>query len=140
MFLNLGTIIVFIKYSAMLFGQPLPGANTEDQFIRKYEVGIGKKTAILIPGALCFAGGVFGEQVIHFLFNVRVTVDAGGYGEKALIFGLSAAAGFLIFSYLGKCGKALMVIKRIDPGFREICVLLGLFFAVVLIVSRISVS
>jgi multicomponent Na+:H+ antiporter subunit D len=126
-FINLGTIITFIRYSSILFGDP--GA-------RREKIEWYKQAVIIALGVISFAGGIFGEQTITFLFGIDVSVDAAGYWEKAVLFTLSLAAGFLIYRYVIKRGKPLLErMRRIEFGFRGICVLMGLFFALLLISS-----
>jgi multicomponent Na+:H+ antiporter subunit D len=129
-FINLGTIISFIKYSSMLFGHAVPagGALKIDGF---------KQATVLVLGVLCFAGGIFGEEFIHFLFNINVAVDAAGYFEKTLLFAASGIAGFLIYKYYVRRSKLLKHVKAFALGFRGICALVGAFFAVLLIISKL---
>lgn len=133
MFINLGTILVFIKYSTMLFGQSEPGQNV-------VKVDNCKKASILVLGVLCFIGGIFGEELISFLFNVSANVDAAGYLEKTFFFLISGFAGFLIYhKYYLKNSKLLAKFGHIEMGFRSMCTLMGVFFAVLLIVTHLTV-
>jgi hypothetical protein len=97
-------------------------------------VSVFKQAAILILGALCFLGGIFGEEFITFLFNVQVSVDAAGYIEKTAFFAASLVVGYLIFRYFVKRTKLFERIRDIDFGFRGICISMGGFFAVLLVV------
>ena len=129
-FINLGTIISFIKYSSMLFGryEGEQGAVKIDRY---------QQAAILILSVFCLAGGIFGEQFIEFLFNISVSVDAAGYLQKVALFAISVTAGILIFKYYVKTSTLLKRIRELELGFRGICVCLGAFFAVLLIVVRL---
>jgi len=121
--INLGTIVTFIKYSAMLFGRSGPGEV-------KSKTDYFKQAAILVPSVMCLFGGVFGERAIGFLFGVNVSVDAAGYAEKTAIFALSGAAGYFIYKYFIRSNPLLEKIRAIDPGFRATCASIGAFFAV----------
>jgi multicomponent Na+:H+ antiporter subunit D len=124
-FINLGTIISFIKYSSMLFGEA--GAQRE-------KVEWCKQAVVAVLGVICFAGGIFGEQFIYFLFGFNVSVDTMGYIEKVLLYILSLAAGFVIYKYVIKKHNTLLArVRRMEFGFRGICVLLGMFFVVLLV-------
>jgi len=129
-FINLGTITVFIKYSAMLFGRAEPGLETRriDGF---------KQAATLIPGLLCFAGGLFGERFMAFLFNVHASVDAAGYLEKTVLFACSGIAGTLLYKHFIHKSPLFLRIREINLSFRWICVSLGAFFAVTLITLKL---
>jgi len=128
--INLGTITVFIRYSAMLFGRPEEGTTAVK--IDRY-----KQTAVLILGALCLAGGVLGELSVRFLFNVDARVDPAGYLEKTAIFLLCGLAGYAIHKYCIHKSAFLKRIRSIDLGFRWICAAIGLFFAATLIVTSV---
>ena len=124
--LSLGTIISFTKYSTMLFGHsdlrgPAP------------EVDNWKLAPSLVLGALCLIGGVLGQQLINYLFHTSVRVDPLGYAQKSLIFFASAAVGLLIYKYIVKGNTALKRIGRLNFGFRDICVSMGVFFAALLV-------
>jgi len=127
-FINLGTIIVFIKYSAMLSGRSESAQDT-------IKIDICKQAATLILGFLCLIGGIFGEQAIMFLFNVRLSVDAVGYVEKIVLFALSGIAGYLLLKFYVNKSPLFKRIKEIDLSFRGICISMGVFFAVTLIVT-----
>ena len=92
---------------------------------------------VLILGALCFAGGIFGEQFIGFLFSIPVSVDGAGYLQKIGFFVLSGIAGFFIHKYFVKRSPLIKRMREFDMSFRWICVSMGAFFAVALMVIRI---
>jgi len=150
--INLGTIIVFIKFSTMLFGKFETGEaiirnpngrkgetdlhhRDETAKPRNYAeaIPVNKQIAIIALAAICFIGGIFGSELITFLFGVEVSVDAAGYLEKTAIFAGSAAAGILIYRYIVRDNKFLARFRGIDFGFRGTCAAMGGFFAAVLI-------
>ena len=126
-FMSLGTIISFVKYSTMLFGKAeIDG--TPQKVCRLQEV------SILIMGAMCFVTGIFGVWTIEFLFDTRVIIDLWGYLEKIAIFFVSLGAGYLIYKYYVRQSKLLKRIKYFDMGFRSMVFSIGLFFAAILLV------
>jgi len=127
-FINLGTITIFIKYASMLFGRCEDGHETAKN-PRTQEI------VVVILGVLCFAGGVLGTQFIGFLFGSSASVDLLGYLEKVLIFVISLVVGYLLYTRVIKSSHILSRVREIDLSFRGICVALGLFFAVTLIVA-----
>ena len=160
MVMNLGTIIVFLKFSSMLFrrnltkpsgraagdairsagSHPCNGTpdSSESECKKRIPVSINKQIAVLVPSALCFLGGLFGEEFIYFLFRIDVNVDAAGYAQKTLIYIASVSVGFLFYKYgLMKNNflrdNFLNRIREINIGFRATCVVIGGFFAVILI-------
>ena len=124
-------ITVFFKYSSILFGRPAPNQEAIKIDGMKYIV-------ILVLGMLCLVGGVFGEQCIGFLFNVSVNVDVMGYVQKIVLFALSGLVGFLIYGYYLNRSKLFARIRGKEIGFKGICVLMGVLFAILLIAGYLS--
>jgi len=125
-FMSLGTIISFVKYSTMLGGQP----PTE---VADVKIAMHKQIAVLALGFMCLIGGIFSGQFVYFLFRVQTDVSLGGYFEKAGIFAASLAAGFFIYKYYVSRSKLFKKIKAFDLGFRAICVSVGAVFAIILL-------
>jgi len=133
---NLGTITIFVKYAAILFGKATAGQTDAKQTITEHDDAF-KQIAVSALGIMCFAGGLFGEQFIHFLFDVSVSVDAASYGEKTLLFAVSLVAGLLLYRYGVKnrrLHRLQTYLREIEIGFKGTCVMMGAFFAVTLIV------
>lgn len=123
-FMSLGTIISFIKYSRILFGDSGEGVK---------KVDIWQQIPVVVLGSLCFLGGIFGSQFILFLFNVQLSVDPAGYLEKAGIFFVSLISGYLIFKYYVQHSKLIKKLGRVELGFRGIMIAMGAFFGTMLI-------
>jgi len=134
-FINLGTIVSFIKFSSILFGSDKSEIILKPQ--RKIKIDKWQQASVLILGSLCLIGGIFGRQFIEFLFNVSVNVEAAGYLEKVIIFAVSAGIGYLIYRYYVINSKLFKKIRSLEMGFRTICVSIGLFFAVILVVTNL---
>jgi len=132
-FINLGTIITFIKFSTILFG----GRKLESEIIvAPVKIPMAKQITVLVLSSLCFVGGIFGEGFIHFLFNITVDVDAAGYLEKTGLFAISAIAGYLIFRFFVDKHPFFKHIRGLDMNFRWMCASIGGFFAAVLLFTR----
>jgi len=154
-FINLGTIISFIKYSTMFFGKPVVVQSEESpiyfsveemqqakqneviQITTPPKVDITRKLSVIILGIICLVGGIFGEQFIHFLFNIELDVYAAGYYEKIILFAVSVVAGYVIFRYYVLKSKLLKRISGFNFSFRTMCALLGVFFALILLVIKV---
>ena len=131
-FMSLGTIISFVKYSTILFGKAELPIDAEKPKISKLQ-----QASVLIMGGLCFITGIFGVQSIEFLFDIVVKVDILGYLEKVGIFFISLAAGILIFKYYVSKSTLLKKIKGFDMGFRGMVLAIGIFFTTILVVVGI---
>ncbi|MCL2874042.1 MAG: hypothetical protein FWE29_03825 [Defluviitaleaceae bacterium] len=128
--INLGTILICLKYSAMFFGKP----NRE---LREVTTDWCRQTAVMLFGIVCFVLGIFGEAFKNFAFNLEMHVDALGYLEKVGVFAASLVAGLLITKFVLRDGKILSSLRNLDMKFTTICASLGLFFALTVIVTGI---
>jgi len=148
-FINLGTIITFIKFTSMFFGRAGQTAGPVHEADSAHaadiapggreRVDILKQAAVLVLGALCLAGGIFGEHFIRFFFGVEVSVDAAGYIEKTGLFAVSVIAGYFIYRYFVSRSPYFRRIRGIELSFRQICASIGGFFALTLIIARMMV-
>ena len=131
-FMSLGTIISFVKYSTMLFGQPPADFQDNKPAPSNLQVAM-----VSIMGILCFITGVFGVQTIYFLFAATVTIDVAGYIEKVGIFFASLAGGYLAYKHYVKKSTLLKKLRNFDMGFRTMIFGIGIFFGAVLILVGI---
>jgi len=128
-FINLGTILVFVKYSAIFFGKPTGKVRTgEDSKTDLYRL-----TVVLGLGLVCVIFGVFGVQVMQFLFNMQVSLSFAGYMEKTLIFAISVAVGYGIYRLFLSGKKFLHPLNGFSLSFQKICISIGVFFAVIVV-------
>ena len=124
--INMGTILVFIKYSTIFFGCPLREASVEKPDWHRL-------TVILGLGICCFILGVFGVQAVAFLFNQQVSLDVWGYLEKSVIFAVSLGIGILVYRRFIANKDFLRPLNSLNLSFQKICVSIGVFFAVLVI-------
>ncbi len=130
MVINLGTIVLFIKYSQMLFGR-----------CEKKEVGapkIREHAVVLILSLVSFAGGIFASTFIQLLFNIDVSVNLLSYGIKALLFVGSLLIGIVIYYTLIKKKNYLAIMGAFELGFNEACLSITLFFALMVAYLKIT--
>jgi multicomponent Na+:H+ antiporter subunit D len=124
--MSLGTIVSFVKFSSMFLGKSESCGDSP-------KAEICKTIPVAVMGAACLAGGIFGTQLIHFLFRYTVDVNIWSYAHKSVIFIACAGSGFLIFKYivLGNVVLGRLVALRIS--FKSICAAMGVFLAVMLV-------
>jgi len=126
--INLGTILVSIRFAAMLFGKP------DGSFVGK-KTDKSSDVAVYILGALCFVGGIFGEQAIDFLFGVQFQISLSGFFEKLLILVGSWVVGLIVYKYAligNKNSRFFGRIRAVNLNFRGICCSIGVFFVILL--------
>jgi len=124
--INFGTILVFVRYSAIFFGKP-PALK---EGIRPDWC---RQSLVLGLGIFCFALGIFGGQAIDFLFNFPVQVSAHGYIEKSLIFGISLVAAVLFYKYVFVKWDMLARLRGLELSFKVMIMTIGLCFALLLV-------
>ena len=127
--INLGVIIVFIRYLSILFGQmeePLPDVKIETH----------KNFSAFVLAVMSLVMGIFVEELAAFLFGRQVSV--GAYFQKTAVMLGSWLAGWLIYRYYVKESAFVKRINEIDIGFRGQCISIGVFFAIVLLTAYIG--
>ncbi|MCL1988891.1 MAG: proton-conducting membrane transporter [Firmicutes bacterium] len=130
--INLGTIIVFVRYSTIFFGKPQTPLLSEN--LATYNDKL-KQLPIAILGILCLIFGIFGNSIMSTLFNMETQINFMGYLEKSIIFAVSLTLGYFIYNKLLKGRAILNKISEIDLGFRGMCAALGVFFIVFLVAT-----
>lgn len=131
MLINLGTILSFIKYSQMLFGQAEKKEPTHSR--------IRENIVVLTLSILCFAGGILGNVFIELLFNIDISVNLLSYGIKALLFIGSLLLGMIIYYLLIRKKNYFAIIHGLDLGFNEACLSITLFFALMVFYLKITI-
>jgi len=129
--ISLGTILVYLKYAQIFFG------NTDNEHAKNYPDDRLRHSVVLGLGLLCFAFGIFGQQIVYVLFGYDLTIDSWGYVQKIIIFAASVAIGlvivrFPVFTFLEER------LNRVNNfGFRGICASVGVFFGAILVIAAL---
>jgi len=123
---NLGTILVFVKYSAIFFGRPLGE-------VRGKKSDWDRISVVLGLGICCFIFGVFGVQTVEFLFNQQVSLDIWGYLEKSMVFAISLGMGVLIYRRFIANKDFLHPLQGLNLSFQKICISIGGFFGMLVV-------
>ena len=139
-FMSLGTIVSFVKYSTMLFDKSMfvfsRNTDTSNQSdFHQPPIDLHKQLAVFTLGVMCFIGGIFGGQFIYFLFGVQTQVDFYGYLQKAGIFAASLVAGYFIYKHFVSTSTFIKKVKAVDLDFRSICISIAGVLAVILVAS-----
>ena len=124
--INFGTILIFVRFSAIFFGQPV-------DMLRKTTPDYYRLTVLFGLGLSCLALGLFGTQAVEFLFNEQVRLDFWGYIEKIVIFAFSMGLGVIIYKYALSNKDFLSPFNNFILSFQKICVSIGIFFALILV-------
>lgn len=128
---NMGTIIIFMKYSVIFFGYAKGP-------VEKEPLDFMRHGTVIFLSVLCFALGIFGATIMDLLFGYYVQMNLLGYIQKSLIFAVSLVGGYLIYKSMFTQDNAFAYFlaweKKAEMGFRGICFSIAAFFAFVLIV------
>ncbi len=117
-FINIGTVLSFVKYSHMLWGKSL---HREPSDVRKCIV-------VLILSALCLVGGVYGSEIINSIFDTNLAIDPLQYTIKARDYLYTVVGAFLFYRYILSKTTVHYRFGRISPSFRQIVLAIILFF------------
>jgi multicomponent Na+:H+ antiporter subunit D len=122
--INLGTIISFVKYSTMVFG---------DSEMGRINIGLNRKFIVLAMGFACLGGGILGNELMRFLFDQYMVITLGSYINKIMIFLASLLIGFLAYHLVIKKSNILSRIRELELDFNSICFSIISFFLLILI-------
>ncbi|MDD3027782.1 MAG: proton-conducting transporter membrane subunit [Erysipelotrichaceae bacterium] len=116
--INIGTILIFIKY-----GQIFKGSSAKKSHIRW-----NQKFVIMLLALTCFLMGIFGPFLIEFLFGFETTVSWSAYLTKFLIYGLTLACGYLFYRVVYLKVRLFGYIQAMELSFNEIIMAIFVFF------------
>ena len=135
--INLGSIMVFIKFVPMFFGkhESIKHKTGEHVVNARIKHNFWHEIPIVILGGVSLALGIFGEQFISIMFDVDKNVTLMGYVEKTVIFFVSLGVGVLIFRRFINNNPALKKIRQpFKLNFKQMVAAMGVFFAMIIIV------
>ncbi|MDF1615843.1 complex I subunit 5 family protein [Petrocella sp. FN5] len=118
LFINLGTIVSFVKYATMLFGPHK----------KRYQVRLNQKIALGILATVCFVTGVFGQRITSILFNLEVIIDFKSYMLKSTLYLFSLVLGYLFYKHLYPRIGFFRTMREIELSFNEIIFSIVFFF------------
>ena len=129
---NFGTVLVFVRYSAVFFGQPQAA-------LREVTPDWCRQSVVLGIGVGCILLGVLGVPVARFLIDRPETghavlqIGLRSYLEKSLVFFVSLGLGVLVYRYVPVKKGLVARLQGLQLNFKIICVSIGVFFALLLL-------
>ncbi|QUI22680.1 proton-conducting membrane transporter [Vallitalea pronyensis] len=118
-FINLGTILSFVKYMSMFRGHN-PG--------NSHRPPINQRIVIMTLGTFCLLGGILGKQFISLLFNINIHIPFEKYLIKSLLYIGSIVIGLVFYIFLYHRIKFFKPIREVNLSFNQICLSITLFF------------
>ena len=113
----------FVKLAAIFLGKKRDNIDA---------IPFNRQIVLIVLGTLCLLGGIFGEYVIEFLYDIHFDISLQKYIEKSLIF----LASLLIAVAVNKIKLPNLTldqkIRDYDATFNTIAMTIPLFFTSVL--------
>ncbi len=115
--LNGGTILAFVRFSHILFGK--------NQRVRQEKC---KSIALIFLSLGCVLGGIFGTQIMNYIFATSFEINLIGYIEKSVIFLLTTGIAVAIYrKFIVKKGRIFALNNR-SINFLEMVLCIVIFF------------
>lgn len=121
--INLGTILTFIKFSTIFFGS---------SEIEKVKLRFNRKISLIILGLTCLIGGIFGTEVLNYLFDAKLSVDYNSYVYKSIFYFINILIAYFIYKFTYNKISFISKLKSIELSFNEIVLSIVIFFGTIL--------
>lgn len=124
-FINIGTMISFIKFFKVVFSKP-------DRSFHKLVLKSNEKAVLSAMCIACIFLGVGGTSVMSYISSSPLSYSLYSQLTKVPIYLVTYAIGILLYSYLIKNLKIISIIRRFDLSFNSMSIALALFFLMTL--------
>ncbi len=121
--INLGTIISFVKYSSILFG---------DSKKERIKIRWNQKIVIMTLALICFFGGVFGPSFMELIFGIHIQIGISDYLDKLVIYLISLVFGIFFYLVLYHKIGLFKRIRELELSFNQIIMSMFIFLSVFL--------
>ncbi len=125
--INFGTILSFVKYSHMLWGEPQTRVLQSRQ----------KKFVLLALGFTCLLGGVFGTAFMNLMFDTSLQITPLLYGEKAISYLISVLLAFALYKFFLSKTTKLYALRKLSFHFQQIVMAILSFYIILLFSLRV---
>ena len=125
---NIGTILVFVKYSTMFFG-PSEKVAKQDPV---------KTAVVMFMGILCVLVGVLGAPVANLLFGVTLSFNMASFLAKGVIFFVILGVAVLFYRIVLVKTDALYKIAKSPTTVQQSCLILLIFFATLVLYGTLT--
>ncbi|WKY49217.1 proton-conducting transporter membrane subunit [Eubacteriaceae bacterium ES3] len=133
--INFGTIFIFVLFSKILLGKPTYTMPTKQNSL--------KNSLVLFLGIICLAGGIWGLDLINFLFHQNYIISVKSYTIKSITFIFSVLAGIILLNVIKPRLNSTTwdFIKKFefDLSFNAVCLSIFLYFSALLLYLFLTV-
>ncbi len=116
--MNIGTILSFVKYSSMLFGDS----------DKKSKIPLNQMFSIGVLALITFLGGVFGRNLVRLLFDFPLVIKPEDTIVKVVVYFVNIAIGTAFYIYIYPKIKFFKKIRNFELTFNQIVMSIVVFF------------
>lgn len=116
--INTGTLLTYIKYASILFGDSEVKPKTDPL----------KAGVVLFLSIACLLGGIFGRQIVYFLYDIDLYIGISSYLNKGVIYFVQLVIGIIFYKYVISKSKALDQLGEGSLTLPQSCFILLMFF------------
>lgn len=122
-FINFGTILSFVKFASIFFGE---------KHAEITKPSLNRRIVLLVLGVMCLAGGIFGTQIIELIYGIEEHIVFSEYLRKSFVFLVTVGIAIFLFKKGITHNKFFDKLRSFDATFNTIALSLPLFFTVLL--------
>ncbi len=116
--INVGTILIFMKYVQILKGDCK----------ERFQIEWNQKFVILLLAGTCFLGGIFGSYIMSFIFDVNAYISASSYVNKLITYLITLLVAFGFYQTVYMRTRLFTKIQEIELTFNQIIMAMFIFF------------
>lgn len=129
--INFGTILSFVKFGRVLFGEKRKLSFSYDIF---------STTVVITLSTLCLLTGIFAETLLYLVFDLPLSIGVSGYITKTIIWAVSFAAAELFYRKVLSHSKKLKAGIDFSANFNTIIWCLSGVFITLMVAGNIVIG
>lgn len=129
--INFGTILSFIKFGRVLFGEKKKLSFSYDVY---------STTVVITLSALCLLTGIFAEPLLYLILAQPLSIGVSGYITKTIIWAISFVGAELFYRNILSHNKRLKGGIDFSASFNSIICCLGGIFIALMAVGLMTIS
>lgn len=124
MILNLGTILIFLKFGKIFGGKSYKTIDHKFGF---------QDVVVFFGGVLTFLGGIMAVIVMRILIDVDLSIDIYGYLWKSIVFFITLFIGVVMYKLPIKKKFLIFKNEELELSFNQICMMMFAFLIFLII-------
>ncbi len=127
--ISFGTISYAIRFVKIFLGR---------EEIEDKKVSLNCKMILAVLAMSCLLGGVFGIQILNFIYKTEYYISFSSFINKGILFFLSIIFAILLNKTKIKASKIVENIRELDFSFNQIAFTIPVFFSVIMVLLFIG--